>query len=63
MLILCVTSVSNSGMAFGEFSTPGGISSLNWFLKLTLSLIMILGRFEILLPLYIITLRGRRFTG
>ncbi len=60
---LCVTSISNSGIAFGTFSTAEGISSLNWFLKVVLMVIMVLGRFEILLPLYVMTLRGRSFTG
>jgi trk system potassium uptake protein TrkH len=60
---LCITAVSNSGMAFGTFSTTEGISSLNWFVKVVLTIIMVLGRFEILLPLYILTLRGRKFTG
>ncbi len=60
---LGVTSVSNSGMAFGAFATVEGISSLNWFVKILLSIIMLLGRFEILLPLYIFSLRGRKFTG
>jgi trk system potassium uptake protein TrkH len=62
-LTLCATSISNSGMAFGVFSTADGIESLNWFVKLVLVLIMILGRFEVLLPLYVLSLRGRRFTG
>ena len=60
---LSVTSVSNSGMAFGKFATVEGISSLNWFVKILLSIIMLLGRFEILLPLYMLSLRGRKFTG
>lgn len=62
-LALCITSVTNTGMVFGAFSTVDGISSLNWFLKSVLSIIMLLGRFEILLPLYILSMRGRRFTG
>jgi trk system potassium uptake protein TrkH len=60
---LCVTAVSNSGMAFGEFATPEGISSLNWFVKLGLSGTMLLGRFEILLPLYVLTMRSVRYDG
>jgi trk system potassium uptake protein TrkH len=63
VMSLCVTSLANSGMAFGEFSTPEGISSLNWFLKLLLTFIMLLGRFEILLPLYFISFRSHRFGG
>jgi len=63
VMSLCVTTVSNSGMAFGEFSTPEGISSLNWFVKLVLSVTMLLGRFEILLPLYVLTLRGLKYDG
>jgi len=50
-------------MVFGSFSTVEGISSLNWFVKAMLTVIMVLGRFEILLPLYILSMRGRRFTG
>jgi trk system potassium uptake protein TrkH len=62
-LSLSVTSISNSGIAFGTFSTVEGISSLNWFEKMVLFVIMFLGRFEVLLPLYVLSLRGRRFTG
>jgi len=62
-LALCITTISNSGMVFGSFSTVEGISSLNWFVKAMLTVIMVLGRFEILLPLYILSMRGRRFTG
>lgn len=62
-LSLSVTSISNSGIAFGTFSTVEGISSLNWFEKSLLLVIMFLGRFEVLLPLYVLSLRGRRFTG
>ncbi|RLF68271.1 MAG: hypothetical protein DRN57_04565 [Thermoplasmata archaeon] len=62
-LSLCVTSLSNSGMAFGIYSTAEGIAGLNWFVKLVLALMMLLGRFEILLPLYVLSLRGKRFTG
>jgi Trk-type K+ transport system membrane component len=63
VISLCVTSIANSGMAYGEFGTPEGIASLNWFIKLVMSLIMLLGRFEILLPLYFLSLRSHRFGG
>ena len=63
VISLCVTSISNSGIAFGEFSNHEGIASLNWFLKLVLSAVMFLGRFEILVPLYFMSLRGYRFAG
>ncbi|MBN1390484.1 MAG: TrkH family potassium uptake protein [Candidatus Thermoplasmatota archaeon] len=63
VISLSVTSVSNSGIAFGEFGTPEGITSLNWFVKLVLSGIMFLGRFEVLLPLFFLSMRGSRFTG
>jgi trk system potassium uptake protein TrkH len=63
VISLCVTSISNSGIAFGEFNGNEGISSLNWFLKLLLSAVMFLGRFEILLPLYFFSIRGYRFAG
>jgi trk system potassium uptake protein TrkH len=61
VISLCVTSISNSGIAFGEFNSNEGIASLNWFLKLLLSAVMFLGRFEILLPLYFFSIRGYRF--
>lgn len=63
VISLCATSISNSGIAFGEFSGPEGIASLNWFLKILLSGVMFLGRFEVLLPLYFFSLRGYRYAG
>jgi trk system potassium uptake protein TrkH len=63
VISLCVTSISNSGMAFGEFQSHEGIASLNWFVKLLLSGVMFLGRFEVLLPLYFLSFRGYRFAG
>lgn len=63
VISICVTSISNSGIAFGEFASPEGISSLNWFLKIVLSGTMLLGRFEVLLPLYFLSMRGTRFRG
>ncbi|MFW3147064.1 MAG: TrkH family potassium uptake protein [Thermoplasmatota archaeon] len=63
VISLCVTSLSNSGMAFGQFSVPEGIESLNWAVKLMLILVMLLGRFEILLPLYIMSPGSYRFNG
>ncbi|MGA1793010.1 MAG: TrkH family potassium uptake protein [Thermoplasmatota archaeon] len=63
VISLCVTSIANSGIAFGEYADPGGIASLNAFVKLVLVSIMFLGRFEVLLPLYFLSMRGARFTG
>jgi trk system potassium uptake protein TrkH len=63
VISLSVTAISNGGIAYGQFSGPEGISSLNWAPKLLLVLVMFLGRFDFLLPLYFLTPRTYRFSG
>ncbi len=63
VLSLCSAAVSNTGMAFGRFSGPEGIMALPWAVKLVLSGGMLLGRLEILLPIYLLSPRSYRFNG
>ena len=60
---LCVTSLTNSGIAFGRFAEIEGIASLKPLMKTMLLSIMFLGRFEILLPLYLMSPRTFTFNG
>jgi len=60
-LSLVISSVTNTGMAFGTLGTAAGINGLGPFPKLTLVMIMFLGRFEIILPLYYINRRVQMF--
>lgn len=63
VISLSVTTITNSGLAFGPFSGPDGIASLNWAVKSLLFLTMFLGRFEILVPIYFLSPGSYRFTG
>jgi trk system potassium uptake protein TrkH len=63
VISLCVTSISNGGIAYGDFSSPEGISAINWAVKSLLMLVMFLGRFDILLPLFFITPRSYTFSA
>lgn len=60
---LCVTAITNSGIAFGGFSEVSGIAGINDLLKFMLVLVMFLGRFEVLLPLYLFSPRSYTFNG
>ncbi len=63
VLSLCSAAVSNTGMAFGSFSGPDGISTLPWLVKIVLMGGMLFGRLEILLPIYLLSPRSYRFNG
>ena len=63
VISLAVTAISNGGIAYGPFSGPEGISSLNWASKLLLILVMYIGRFDLLLPIYFLSPRTYTFNG
>jgi len=63
LLSLSITSMTNSGIAFGEYSTTAGIASLNPVQSTAVILVMFLGRFEVLLPLYLLRWRSYTFNG
>lgn len=63
VISLSVTSLTNTGMAFGDFAHAQGISSLNWAVKSLLCMVMFLGRFEILVPIYMLSPGSYRFNG
>jgi trk system potassium uptake protein TrkH len=63
VISICVTAVSNSGMAFGEFANPQGVESIGTVPKVILLLVMLLGRFDIMLPLFFLSPGSYRFNG
>lgn len=63
ILSLIVTAISNTGLCFGTYSTVEGISALNPLLKIILSIVMFIGRFEVLLPLHLLAHGAHSFSG
>lgn len=63
VISICVTAVSNSGIAFGEFAGPDGVESIGYVPKIILLLVMFLGRFDIMLPLFFLSPGSYRFNG
>ncbi|MDG6225478.1 MAG: potassium transporter TrkG [Candidatus Thermoplasmatota archaeon] len=62
VMSLIVTTISNTGLCFGTYSTVEGISALNPLLKIALSVVMFIGRFELLLPLHLLAYRAYSFS-
>ena len=63
MLSLSITAITNSGIAFGDLSTLQGIAALNPMEQVIVMVVMFLGRFEVLLPLYLMRWRSYTFKG
>lgn len=62
VMSLIVTAITNTGLCFGTYSTVEGISALNPLLKILLSIVMFIGRFEVLLPLHLLAYGAYSFS-
>lgn len=50
-----ITSIGNGGVGFGDFSPPGSYAGIPAFVKITMALLMIIGRLEVFTVLILFT--------